>query len=356
MALRAGVSSTTVSHVLNQTRFVSDEAKAKVSAAVDELGYRPDAAARSLRSRRRRIVGLLITNLHNRGFASLMDGLDRILTPGGYSVIVSATGGDPVKELTCLHMLRDQGVDGLILAGSAGAKEDYLRRLHEEGLPMVQINRIFTTLPIDHVTIDYRAAGRDLARHLIDLGHCSFAVLGGNWSSISPHPFSDGWNETMREAGVAPEATRLDHVVSREDVGYHAALEVLASDPPPTALVTLNLPVAIGSLLACQELGLEIPNDLSVATLGNTGWAQLLSPPLTAIPDALPEWGRLAAQFLLDRIQGKYDGPPRLERFYSSLIVRGSTGWAREPEPRSAPDTHAGAYIARHADALTDGE
>jgi LacI family transcriptional regulator len=330
VAQRAGVSPTTVSHVLNETRFVSPSAKAKVVAAVEDLGYRPDAAARSLRSQRRRIVGLLITNLHNRGFASFMDGLDQALAPAGFSVMVSATRGDPSKELACLAMLREQRVDGLVLAGSAGAKEDYLRRLHEEGLPMVHLNRVTQTFPIDHVTLDYRGAGRTLARHLLDLGHRCFALVGVPRPEAQTHPFVEGWLEVAREAGLPPGATQSFPAVSREEVGHRVAREVLASATRPTAVVATNLPVAIGTLLACQELGLKIPEDLSIATLGNAGWAQLVAPPLTAIPDALPEWGALAARFLLERIQGTYAGPPRLDVRPADLIVRGSTG----PSPK----------------------
>lgn len=334
VAQHASVSSTTVSHVLNQTRFVADETRARVLSAMSELGYHPDAAARSLRSRRRRIVGLLVTNLQNRGFVAFMDGIDEEFIPAGFSLIVSATRGNPERELACLRTFREQGVDGLIIAGSAGAKEDYLHRLYENGLPMVQINRIGATFPVDHVLLDYAEAGRAMAEHLVGLGHRRFALLGPPVAGRSMHPFVEGWNQALGAAGIAPESTSYRAGVSREEVGYRLAREVLVVGERPSAVVTANTPILTGALLACQELGIAIPGDLSVATLGDASWTQVLSPPITSIPDASPEFGRLAARFLLDRILGTYTGPPRRKTFPAELIVRRSTaGSSRDVRP-----------------------
>lgn len=292
---------------------------------MDELGYHPDAAARSLRSRRRRIVGLLVTNLQNRGFVAFMDGIDEVFNPAGFSLIVSATRGDPRRELAGLRMFREQGVDGLIVAGTAGAKEDYLRRLYESGLPMVQINRTDATFPVDHVMLDYVAAGRTLAEHLVGLGHRRFAVLGTPVGRTPIHPFYEGWFAGLSAMGLGPEATRSLPGVSQEQVGYRLAREALLVRQRPSAVIAANTPLMIGALLACHELGISIPEDLAFATLGDTPVTQVTSPPITAIPDASPEFGRLAAQFLLERILGTYTGPPRLQRLPAELMVRRST-------------------------------
>ena len=297
---------------------------------MDELGYHPDAAARSLRSRRRRIVGLLVTNLQNRGFVAFMDGIDEVLNPAGFSLIVSATRGDPRRELACLRMFREQGVDGLIVAGTAGAKEDYLHRLYESGLPMVQINRVDATFPVDHVKLDYVAAGRLMAEHLVGLGHRRFAILGPCLGGTPVHPFVEGWFAALSAAGIGPDSTRGLPGVSQEQVGYRLAREALLVGERPSAVVAGNLPIMIGALLACQELGISIPGDLAFATLGDAAVTQVTSPPITAIPDTLPEFGRLAAQFLLERILGTYAGPPRLQMFPGELRIRRST--APSPE------------------------
>jgi LacI family transcriptional regulator len=330
--------------VLNQTRFVADETRARVLAAVEELGYQPDAAAQSLRSKRRRIVGLLITNPHNRSFASLIDGLDDVLAPAGYSIIVSATRGDPERELACIRMLREQVVDGLVVAGSAGGKEAYLRRLHDSGLPIVYVNRFDAKLPTDHVTLDYVDAGRKIAGHLIDLGHRRFALLGVGPIDPTDHPFLVGWYEVLQAVGIAADWTASFGGVSREEVGYRLAREALASHNRPSALVALNSPIAVGALLACQELGLAVPRDLSIAVLNDVPWAQVSEPRLTAVPNSWPEFGRVAARFLLDRMLGRYAGEPRLETFPADLVVRGSTGVALGAplgEAEAPPDSAA---------------
>lgn len=330
VALRSGVSATTVSHVLNGTRFVAPASRQRVLAAVDELGYQPNAAARSLRSRRRRIIGLLVTNLQNRGFASLLEGIDLVMAQAGYSIIVSASRGDPDIEVACVRMLREQRVDGLILAGTAGGDDAALLRLHHHGLPMVGINRIPTTLPIDHVAIDYRGAGQTLATHLLSLGHRRFALLGAP-SGLASYPFLEGWWQVLDAERVPRESTATYLGVSQEEVGYALAGAALAVQPPPTALVTLNPPLAAGALLACQELGVDIPARVSLATMGDGVWARIADPPITAVPDASPELARIAAEFLIQRITAEFAGPPRQVSIPVDATLRGSTGPAPAP-------------------------
>jgi LacI family transcriptional regulator len=325
VALRSGVSATTVSHVLNGTRFVAPLSRQRVLAAVDELGYQPNAAARSLRSRRRRIIGLLVTNLQNRGFASLLEGIDLVMAQAGYSIIVSASHGDPDIEVACIRMLREQRVDGLILAGTARGGDDVLLRLHHHGLPMVCINRVQTTLPIDQVAVDYRGAGETLASHLLALGHRRFAVIGGP-SSSSGHPFLEGWSHILAAERVPIESTATYGGVSQEEVGFRLARVALGGAEPPTALITLNSPLAAGALLACQELGIDIPSQLSLATMGDGVWARVAAPPITTVQDASPDLGRVAAEFLIQRIAGEFVGPPRMVTIPVEATVRGSTG------------------------------
>jgi LacI family transcriptional regulator len=274
VARHAQVSPTTVSHVLNGTRFVADETRARVLSVVDQLGYQPDAAARSLRSRRRRVIGLLITNAHNRAFASIMDGLEEILAPAGYSIIVAATRGETERERHCLRNLDEQRVDGVVVASSAGGSGDLIGRLQQQGVPLVYINGVadqFPDLPADTVTLDFANAARLLAAHLLDLGHRDIAVLGGlglpESSSDNRSPFVDALERTLAQTGVDAAVRRVYPGVSREEVGYRLAGQALANDDPPTALVAVNTPLAVGALLAARELGKRVPHDVSLAVL-----------------------------------------------------------------------------------------
>jgi LacI family transcriptional regulator len=331
VARRALVSATTVSHVLNGTRFVADDTRARVLSVVDELGYRPDAAARSLRSRRRRAIGLLITNPHNRAFASIMDGLDEVLTPAGYSIIVAPTRGETERERNCLRNLDEQRVDAVVVGSSTGGTADVLSLLRDHGVPLVYVNRVaaqFAELPADTVTLDFAVAGRLLAAHLLALGHRRFALLGGLGSPESvpdqPSPFVAAWEGALSEAGLGPDASRIYPGVSREEVGQRLAKQALAAREAPTALVAMNTPLAVGTLLSCRELGVRVPDDISLAVLDDVPSNEISSPPLTAIPNAWPEFGRVAGQFLLDRIRGN-TGPPRVHVFPARLVQRGST-------------------------------
>jgi LacI family transcriptional regulator len=324
VARHAKVSSTTVSHVLNQTRPVADDTRSRVLLAVEALGYEADATARGLRVRRRNVVGLLITNPHNRGFASFMDGIDEVLTPAGFSVLVSTTRGEPEREVASLRTMYEQRVDGLILASWTGGSESYHQTLVESGLPMVQLNRVASTLEIDSLGLDYFASGRLIANHLVDLGHRAFGIVGLSPES-GDHPFIAGWLSALQRVGLGAQSLEWLSSVSREEIGYRLTRRLLDRPQRPTALVTVNPPLALGALLACQDLGLRIPANLALATLGDAGWTRIAAPPVTAIADALPEWGRLAARFLLQRIRQEYTGPPRRDLFQPQLITREST-------------------------------
>jgi LacI family transcriptional regulator len=316
---------------LNETRSVADDTKERVLSAVASLGYQADAAARGLRSRRRHIVGLLITNPHNRGFASFMDGIDEVLTPAGFSVIVSTTRGDPDREVASLRTMYEQRVDGLILASWTGGPEEYLHVLANAGLPMVQLNRVSSSLPIDTVYLDYQSAGHLVGEHLSGRGHQSLAIVGLSFET-GDHPFLKGWFAALSARGLGRESTVARGGVSREEVGYRLAREILERKDRPTALVAMNMPLALGALFACQELGLNVPRDLSLVTLGDAWWTRITSPPVTAVADALPGWGKLAARYLLERIEGDYTGAPRRDIFPPRLVIRGSTGPAPESD------------------------
>jgi LacI family transcriptional regulator len=336
VARRAQVSVTTVSHVLNGTRFVAPDTRARVLTAVEHLHYRPDAAARGLRSRRRQVIGLLITNPHNRAFASIMDGLDEVLTPAGYSIIVSATRGDIERERYCLRNLDEQRVDGVVIGSSAGGTRDLLCRLRDHGVPLVYINGVsaqFPDLPSDTVTLDFTNAAQLLAKHLVDLGHRRIAILGGlvgprEMDALHDGPFVAAWQRALMDAGDGVVASPVYPGVSREEVGYRLAREAMAQRYQPSALVTLNTPLAVGALLACRDLGLRVPHDVSVALLDDVPSNAITDPPLTAIPNAWPEFGTVAGQFLLDRIRG-YTGAPRVHVFRARLVTRRSTADAK---------------------------
>jgi LacI family transcriptional regulator len=333
VARRAHVSATTVSHVLNGTRFVADDTRARVLSIVDELGYQPDAAARGLRSRHRKVIGLLISNAHNRAFASLMDGLDQVLAPAGYSIIVAATRGEVERERLCLRNLDEQRVDAVVVGSSAGGSLQFLRRLRDHGVPLVYINgvaRQFAELPADTVTLDFDVAGRLLASYLLRLGHRRFALIGGLAPTDAEpdgqvSPFVLAWRRTLAEAGLPHEVSTIYPGVSREEVGRQLTRQALATrGDKPSALVAMNTPLAVGALMCCRDLRVRVPEDMSLAVLDDVPSNQIAAPPLTAIPNAWPEFGEVAGQFLLDRIRG-FAGPPRMHVFRARLVRRGST-------------------------------
>ncbi len=330
VADRAGVSKSLVSLVLRGSDQVRPEKREAVLRAVRELGYRPNAAARSLSEQRTRTVGVLLNDLRNPWFVDMLDGLNSLLHDNGLRMVLTdarlnrRTGQDPAGPFL------DLGVDGLIVVGTLPDPAGL--GAVAERLPVVVAGAREPRLPgVDVVANDDERGARLVTEHLIGLGHRRIAHIAGYGAVGELRRRS--FEATMREHGLTDEAV-VEPSDMTEEGGYRTTVRLLSGGGAsggrvrggdrPTAVFAVNDIAAIGVLSAAEELGLRVPRDLSVVGYDNTSIARLRHVWLTTVDNASHEVGRRAARCLLDRFAGT-GGEGELRLATPTLEIRGST-------------------------------
>ncbi|ARF55404.1 LacI family DNA-binding transcriptional regulator [Streptomyces gilvosporeus] len=326
VAERAGVSKSLVSLVLQGSPRVSDAKRQAVLEAIDELGYRPNAAARSLVARRTHTVGVLLDDLRNPWFVELLDGLNSVLCAHGLRMLMAdsrlgrRTGEDIARTFLELR------VDGVVAVGTLPDADTAALAELAERLPTVVAGSHDPRLPrVDTVANDDERGARLATEHLIGLGHRRIAHIAGPGSVGELR--RRGFEATMREHGLGGEPT-VEPGDGTEEGGYRAAVRMLGGRPAatperPTAVFAFNDFSAVGALSAARELGLEVPHDLSLVGCDNTYLARIRHLWLTTVDNASHDVGRRAAQRLLDRME--HPGRPADHGLAApSLEVRGS--------------------------------
>jgi LacI family transcriptional regulator len=335
VARRAGVSPSTVSHVLNQTRFVSPEARCRVEAAVEALGYRPNALARSLRSGRSHTLGLVLPDSGNPFFAELGREIQLAAYEAGYSVVLCNTENDVEKERGSVALLTRAQVDGIVLV-AVDDRGDALGSLVRQRLPVVVMDRERPDLELDTVLTDHRQGGLAAARHLAGLGHRRIGCVAGP-PGLSPSALRlAGYRQALEEAGLAYDPELVRHGDFHPASGHAATRALLALPRPPTALFACNDLMAFGALRAAAELGRRVPGDLAVAGYDDVELAAFAVPPLTTVAQPRAEMGRAAVRLLASRVQDPRQ--PRQQALLPvSLVVRRSSGEPAAARRAEAP-------------------
>lgn len=323
VAERADVSVTTVSHVVNETRPVSQALRERVLTAMDELDYRPNRLARSLRRGETHTIGVIVPDSANPFFAEVARGVEDASFDERYSVILCNSDGDLEKELFYTNVLTAKQVDGILFV-AAGVSTEHIRALQHDRVPLVVVDRTIPDVSVDEVLTDNTRGGEMVTRHLVDLGHRRIGCITGP-SDVTPSADRViGYQRALREAGMPVD----ERIIVRGDFqyqsGYQAAGELLAIDDPPTAIFACNDLMAVGVISAARELGLRVPEDLSVAGFDDVHLASFANPPLTTIAQPKYEMGVLATRLLLERMQD-HDTPPRHELLSTRLVIRQST-------------------------------
>jgi LacI family transcriptional regulator len=328
IAQAAGVSVTTVSHVLNESRFVRQETTARVRAAMDELGYRPNGLARSLRRKETLTIGFVVPDLANPFFAEIGRGLEEACFEAGYQVIFSHTGGEPHRESRAIDALLEKQVEGLVVAPAVSEPEE-LHALAAVGVPVVMVDRDCAGFNGDIVLANNVSGGRQAVEHLVRLGH---RRIGCVVSSPASRPASPGrlhgYQQGMAEAGLA-QAVIVNHLksetMSEVEAGYQAVREVLAQTKRPTALFLTNDLMAIGALRAAIDAGIQVPGDLAVVGFDDIALAQYTNPSLTTVRQPRHEMGTLAAALIVQRSRDR--ARPWERRILDvGLVARESSG------------------------------
>lgn len=317
VAARAGVSKSLVSLVLQNSPRVSESKRQAVLKAVAELGYRPDPVARSLAERRTRTIGVVIDDLSNPWYVELLDGLRPVLHERGLRPLLA----DGRHEPDAVQALVDLRVDGLVLVGTPTPSAiDQVNRLGNQIPAVVAGTREPLLSSVDVVANDDYRGGRLATTHLLELGHRRVGHIIGEGEVGRLRRV--GYEAVLTAAGLVPRCVSGDWT---EASGHRAATELLRSSEPPTAIVAANDLSAVGVLAAADELGLRIPEDLSVVGYDDTVFARLHRLSLTTMDAHIAEVGRVAGRTLTARLEGD-SGTAETRLLSPVLVVRSSTG------------------------------
>lgn len=324
VAALAGVSITTVSHVINRTRFVSEENRARVTDAIHSLGYVPSAVARSLKSKVTHTLGMLIPNSSNPYFAELVHSVEEHCFKAGYNLIICNTSDEPQRQSVYLQVLAQRRIDGLIVV-STGGDDSLATQLAGLKIPTVLVDRKISGLRCDVVQTANFEGGLMATQHLVVLGHRRIACIAGKPGLEVSEQRIKGWRHAMNEVGQPDSAPcLLLYGDFTSHGGYAATQEALKVTPRPTAIFACNDLMAIGALRAAHEAGLWVPNGLSIVGFDDIELASYASPPLTTVAQPVRHIGTLAVDFLLELISGKRH-EPRQVLLQPELRVRSSS-------------------------------
>ncbi|CAI8995731.1 LacI family DNA-binding transcriptional regulator [Pseudomonas sp. YuFO20] len=300
VAALAGISYTTVSHVVNKTRPVSEEVRVKVEAAIKTLDYVPSAVARSLKAKTTATIGLLVPNSLNPYFAELARGIEDYCERNGYCVILCNSDDNPDKQRSYLRVLLEKRIDGLIVA-SAGGDSGLAQGLANVRTPMVIVDRALEGVDADLVRIDHEYGAYLATRHLLELGHRDIATISGPATTSVAQMRLAGFCRALAEAGLSVAPERMLESDFTSTGGYSAAATLLEHNPP-SAIFAANDMIGFGVLRAAAERNIRVPTDLSVIGFDDIQMSRYVYPALTTVGQSILQLGEMAAGVLLRRI------------------------------------------------------
>ena len=332
VALRAGVSTATVSRVLAGIGNRKADTVAAVTAAAEALDYRPSGVARSLRMKRTNTLGLIITDIANPFFPELVKAADDAARLAGYSIVLGSSAYDEHRAVHYLELMADRRVDGLIVASSQVSEESW-RWLANAPLPVVVVNVEPSTATVTVITSDNEGGARLATEHLIGLGHRRLAYVAGAPSYTAAAARVRGFRAACTAGGLDPDAMPVLDGDGLVDGGAAAASRLVADYPDITGVVCYNDMTAIGCLAGFRAAGRRIPGDVSIIGCDDIAAASWVSPALSTVAQQKGEMGRLAVQHLIGMVDHPETGrTARIVRLPMQLHVRESTG----PAPATA--------------------
>jgi len=326
VAKKANVSITTVSRVINNSSKVNAKTRERVQSAMQSLSFQPNRVAQRLRGNkgRSKLLGLIIPDIQNQFYSSIVRGIEDMSYGNDYAVILCNSDENPEKEKFYLEVLKSESVDGIILP-PIRQNGKVIKELIEAGIPVICFDRKLSTQSVDTVVIDNEKGGYMATTHLIEIGHRNIAVIT---SSLHFSSFEDrlrGYENALREKGIAISQEYIkkgDHRSS--EVAKELTIGLLHHKPRPTAIFVMNNQMTLGALEAINEQNLVIPDDISIVGFDDMLWARAISPPLTVIKQPGYEMGRRVAEMFFQKVNDPGRDPVQVI-MEPKLVIRKSS-------------------------------
>ncbi|HVW76152.1 MAG TPA: LacI family DNA-binding transcriptional regulator [Alloacidobacterium sp.] len=321
----AQVSIATVSNVIRGTRRVSPKLAERVQAAIRELNYSPNEIARSLKVKQTRMLGMVLPDITNPFFPEIIRGAEDSAFERGYFLVTANTDEQIGRERRIVSALRSYRVDGILLASASGTDTSHLKSTMDAGMALVCLDRTVPGIKTDAVLLDNVRGARECVRHLIQKGHRRIAIITGALNLQTGRERLRGYEDALREADIEIDQRLVLEGDFRHDSGYKLGKQIIERKDRPTGLFVCNGVMTLGVLKAFEEMGIQCPGDVALATFDDLAVDSPFHPHLTTVVQPSYEMGARAATILMDRIEGRLNKDPFIVRVAPTLIVREST-------------------------------
>lgn len=325
----AGVSTATVSRVLAGFDEVREDTRQRVLKATKALNYQPNRNARNLRRNTTSKIGVIISDIQNPFFGSVVRGIEKVSIKDDYTLILGNSDEDPEHEKKLIAMLLEEGVAGIILVPTNADTGSY-RTLFGYGTPIVIIDRQLPLLDLDMVLVNGAVGAEMAVDYLVSLGHQKIGYVGGMKHLSVMHEREQGYLTALKKNNLPILPDYLRQGNNRQDGGHDAVYELLSLEQPPTAILIANNLMTLGGLQAIHESGLEIPDQVSLVGFDDMDWAASLRPALTCVAQPAYEMGETAAALLLERIHSPEQASKTVV-LNAHLVIRASCKDLSEP-------------------------
>lgn len=328
VARLAGVSPATVSRVLNDNPEVGAIYRDRVQNAIAQLDYRPNALARNLRRRATTVIGVIISDVANPFFTTMVRAVEDVAQAAGYSAVLANADEDLDKEVRYLEVAAAERMAGVVLS-PASSKHTRIDLLLERGIPVVTVDRKLNTGDVDTVVVANRRAARQATEHLLDEGCRRIGFVAGPSETSTAADRLAGYRHALRATGRPADPGLVVPGGFRIEGGYEATAELLKRPRRPDGLVVANNLMTLGAMQCLIDNDVPVPDEIAVVGFDDFAWATTLRPPLTVVSQPIYDLGRQAAELLLRRIGGE-QFPRRQVVLPTTLMVRGSSQRRRQ--------------------------
>jgi LacI family transcriptional regulator len=325
IARKTGYSVSTVSRALHNESSkskISDEATAKIRAVADELGYKANKLARSLKSRKTYEIGVVVSDIMNPFFATLVKSISKELRNIGYTLMLCDSDENTDFEQESIGHLLEKRVDGLILA-PVGIKAKHFEEIQKAKIPTILVDRVFQDSVFDTVSVDNYKGSCLATEYLINEGHTRIAFIQGLQGTVTNDQRLKGFEDTLKKFNLKVPKKYIVGDDFRSLNGYLQTKTLLKYNNPPTAIFTAGDLIALGCIQAINEENLNIAGDISLVTFDDPKFFALLSPPITVVKQPVTEMGVSAVRLIIDRIQNSTVDNKHIQ-FNPELIIRNS--------------------------------